>query len=66
MRYRSGLRRRPGRENSPGQVLVIFALGITVRATYHLDLIVPLISAFLPKDANGRMTIVGETTMVIN
>jgi hypothetical protein len=39
---------------------------ITVRATYHLDLIVPLISAFLPKDANGRMTLIGETTMVIN
>ena len=29
-RRRSGLRRRPGRENSPGQVLVLFALGITV------------------------------------
>jgi Flp pilus assembly protein TadG len=39
---------------------------ITVRATYHLDLIVPLISAFLPKDGNGRMTLIGETTMVIN
>jgi Flp pilus assembly protein TadG len=39
---------------------------ITVRATYHLDLIVPLISAFLPKDSNGRMTLTGETTMVIN
>ena len=39
---------------------------ITVRATYHQDLIVPLISAFLPKDANGRMTLSGEVTMVIN
>mgnify|MGYP003693559837 CR=1 FL=1 len=39
---------------------------ITVRATYHQDLIVPLISAFLPKDANGRMTLIGEVTMVIN
>jgi Flp pilus assembly protein TadG len=39
---------------------------ITVRTTYHLDLIVPLISAFLPKDGNGRMTLIGETTMVIN
>jgi hypothetical protein len=39
---------------------------ITVRATYHQDLIVPIISAFLPKDANGRMTLIGEVTMVIN
>jgi Flp pilus assembly protein TadG len=39
---------------------------ITVRATYHQDLIVPLISAFLPKDSNGRMTLIGEVTMVIN
>jgi putative Flp pilus-assembly TadE/G-like protein len=29
-RQRSGLRRRPGRDSSPGQVLVLFALGITV------------------------------------
>jgi Flp pilus assembly protein TadG len=39
---------------------------VTVRATYHQDLIIPLISAFLPKDAGGRMTLVGEVTMVIN
>ena len=39
---------------------------ITVRATYHQDLIVPIISSFLPKDANGRMTLIGEVTMVIN
>jgi Flp pilus assembly protein TadG len=39
---------------------------ITVSATYHQDLIIPLISAFLPKDANGRMTLIGEVTMVIN
>jgi Flp pilus assembly protein TadG len=39
---------------------------ITVRATYHQDLIIPLISAFLPKDGNGRMTLTGDVTMVIN
>jgi Flp pilus assembly protein TadG len=39
---------------------------ITVRATYHQDLVIPLISNFLPKDAGGRMQLVGEVTMVIN
>lgn len=39
---------------------------VTVRATYHQDLIIPLVSAFLPKDANGRMSLVGEVTMVMN
>ena len=39
---------------------------LTVRATYHQDLIVPLISTFLPKDAGGRLSLVGEVTMVIN
>jgi Flp pilus assembly protein TadG len=39
---------------------------VTVRATYHLDLIVPLVSNFLPKDAGGRLALVGEVTMVIN
>jgi hypothetical protein len=39
---------------------------ITVRATYHQDLIIPLISAFLPQDAGGRMKLIGEVTMVIN
>jgi Flp pilus assembly protein TadG len=39
---------------------------ITVKATYHEDLIVPLISTFLPKDAGGRLTLVGVVTMVIN
>jgi Flp pilus assembly protein TadG len=39
---------------------------ITVRATYHQDLIVPLISALLPKDAGGRLQLVGEVTMVVN
>lgn len=39
---------------------------VTVRATYHLDLIVPVVSNFLPKDAGGRLGLVGEVTMVIN
>ena len=39
---------------------------ITVTATYHQDLIIPLISAILPKDANGRMGLGGTVTMVIN
>jgi Flp pilus assembly protein TadG len=39
---------------------------ITVRATYHEDLIVPMISNFLPKDAGGRLTLTGVVTMVIN
>ena len=39
---------------------------IAVSATYHQDLIIPLISAFLPKDAGGRMQLAGVVTMVIN
>jgi Flp pilus assembly protein TadG len=39
---------------------------VTVRAGYHQDLIVPLISSFLPKDSGGRMVLTGEVTMVIN
>jgi Flp pilus assembly protein TadG len=39
---------------------------VTVSATYHQDLVIPLISIFLPKDANGRMGLGGVVTMVIN
>jgi len=39
---------------------------VTVLATYHQDLVIPLISNFLPKDANGRMALSGVVTMVIN
>jgi Flp pilus assembly protein TadG len=39
---------------------------ISVSAVYHQDLIIPLISAFLPKDAGGRMQMTGVVTMVIN
>lgn len=39
---------------------------VTVRATYHQDLIIPLISAFLPQDVNGRLPLGADVTMVIN
>lgn len=39
---------------------------ITVKATYHQDLVVPLIDNFLPRDAGGRLQLSGEVTMVIN
>jgi Flp pilus assembly protein TadG len=39
---------------------------VTVSATYHQDLVVPLISAFLPKDGGGRLSLTGVTTMVVN
>jgi Flp pilus assembly protein TadG len=39
---------------------------ITVRSTYHMDLIVPIVSGFLPADAGGRLRLIGEVTMVIN
>jgi Flp pilus assembly protein TadG len=39
---------------------------VTVQANYHQDLIIPLISNFLPKDANGRLTLNGTVTMVLN
>ncbi|HVL54837.1 MAG TPA: TadE/TadG family type IV pilus assembly protein [Vitreimonas sp.] len=39
---------------------------VTVRATYHQDLIVPIVANLLPKDAGGRLRLIGEVTMVIN
>ncbi|HXG39910.1 MAG TPA: TadE/TadG family type IV pilus assembly protein, partial [Candidatus Limnocylindrales bacterium] len=39
---------------------------LTVRATYHQDLLFPLISVLLPRDSGGRLPLTGETTMVIN
>jgi Flp pilus assembly protein TadG len=39
---------------------------MTVSATYHQDLVIPLISALLPKDSNGRMGLGGTVTMVVN
>lgn len=39
---------------------------VTVRATYHQDLIIPLIANLLPHDANGRLGMTSEVTMVVN
>ena len=39
---------------------------VTVRVRYHQDLLIPLISAILPRDAGGRLVLTGEVTMVIN
>lgn len=39
---------------------------VTVRATYHQDLIIPLIANLLPRDAGGRLGLTSEVTMVIN
>ena len=39
---------------------------VTVRVRYHQDLLIPLISALLPKDGGGRMILTGEVTMVLN
>ena len=39
---------------------------ITVRALYHQDLIIPMIAQLLPRDANGRLGLTSEVTMVAN
>jgi len=39
---------------------------ITIHATYHQDLIIPLIANLLPQDAGGRLPLGAEVTMVIN
>ena len=39
---------------------------VTVRATYHQDIIIPMISDLLPHDAGGRLPLTGEVTMVVN
>ena len=39
---------------------------ITVRAQYHQDLIIPLVAQLLPRDANGRLGLTSEITMVVN
>ena len=39
---------------------------MTVRATYHQDLVVPIISNFIPKDAGGRLQVPAEVSVVIN
>jgi Flp pilus assembly protein TadG len=70
---------RSGDTFTSGDLIVTYTLpsGVTdtdsrvgqelkVKATYHQDLVIPLISTFLPKDAGGRMQLTGEVTMVIN
>ena len=39
---------------------------VRVSASYHLDIIVPVIGNLLPKDSNGRFVIPAAVTMVIN
>ncbi len=39
---------------------------VTVKATYHQDLVIPLVSNLLPKDSGGRLSLAGEVTMVVN
>ncbi len=39
---------------------------VTVKATYHQDLVIPLVSGLLPKDSGGRLSLAGEVTMVVN
>ena len=39
---------------------------VTVRMQYHQDLLIPLIGALLPRDANNRLVLTGEVTMVVN
>jgi Flp pilus assembly protein TadG len=39
---------------------------VTVRATYHQDLLIPLIANLLPRDAGGRLALTAEVTMVVN
>jgi Flp pilus assembly protein TadG len=39
---------------------------VTVKATYHQDLVVPIVNQLLPHDSGGRLPLVGQVTMVIN
>ncbi len=39
---------------------------VLVSALYHQDLIIPLIANLLPRDANGRLGLTGQVTMVLN
>ena len=39
---------------------------VTVSATYHQDLIIPLVANLLPRDASNRIGLTGQVTMVIN
>ena len=70
---------KSGQTWTSGDLTVIYALPtgvtdtdsrveqtVTVRTTYHQDLIVPLISSLLPRDTGGRLRLTSEATMVIN
>ena len=39
---------------------------VAVNMTYHLDIVIPLIGNLLPKDANGRLPMGAQATMVVN
>jgi Flp pilus assembly protein TadG len=39
---------------------------VRIQMTYHLDLIIPFIGAILPHDANGRLPMTADVTMVVN
>ena len=39
---------------------------LTVQATFHQDLVVPIIANMLPKDSGGRLRLSGVVTMVID
>jgi len=39
---------------------------MTMRATYHLDVIVPIISSLIPRDSGGRVSIPAQVTVSLN
>jgi Flp pilus assembly protein TadG len=39
---------------------------VRIQMTYHLDLIVPFVSTMLPHDANNRMTLTSDISMIVN
>lgn len=39
---------------------------VSVSMTYHLDLIIPFIGAILPRDANGRLGLTAQVSMLVN
>ena len=39
---------------------------MTISATYHQDVVVPIVSTFIPKDAGGRLSVPAEVTVTIN
>jgi Flp pilus assembly protein TadG len=39
---------------------------MSVSLDYHLDLIIPLVSSVLPHDAQGRLPLTAQVTMVVN